>query len=177
MTRLEFNNQVLQLSRKLYLAAFRFLKRQDEAEDAVQEVFMRLWNKREELDRYNSLEALAIASVKNYCIDILRRKKLMVVEDNENHKGVIDNGPSPAEALENSEVSVILNDIIQRLPDLYRDVIRMKDIDGLSYEEIVEITGQNISTLRVNLSRARKMIRDEYKKYRYEYTGNIRSSR
>lgn len=177
MTRLEFNNQVLQLSRKLYLVAFRFLKRQDEAEDAVQEVFMRLWNKREGLERYNSLEALATASVRNYCIDILRRKKLMIVEDNENHKGVLDNRPSPEEALENSEVSGILNKIIQGLPDIYREIITMKDIDGLSYEEIVEISGQNVNTLRVNLSRARKLIRDEYKKYRYEYTGNIHSSR
>jgi len=177
MTRLEFNNQVLQLSRKLYLVAFRFLKRQDEAEDAVQEVFMRLWNKREGLERYNSLEALATASVRNYCIDILRRKKLMIVENNENHKGVLDNRPSPEEALENSEVSGILNKIIQGLPDIYREIITMKDIDGLSYEEIVEISGQNVNTLRVNLSRARKLIRDEYKKYRYEYTGNIHSSR
>ena len=177
MTRLEFNNQVLQHSRKLYLVAFRFLRRQDEAEDAVQEVFMRLWNKHEELEKYNSLEALATASVRNYCIDILRRKKLMIIEDNENHHSVPDAGLSPEEALESNEVSAILNNIIKNLPDIYREIIKMKDIDGLSYEEIVEITGQNVNTLRVNLSRARKLIRDEFKKYRYEYTGNNLSSR
>lgn len=177
MTRLEFNNQVLQHSRKLYMIAFRFLKRQDEAEDAVQEIFMRLWNKNEELGRYNSLEALATASVRNYCIDILRRKKLMIIENNEDHNGVPDSGLSPEEALENSETSGILNNIIKKLPDLYREIITMKDINGLSYEEIVEITGQNVNTLRVNLSRARKLIRDEFKKYRYEYAGNTRSSR
>lgn len=177
MTRLEFNNQVLQLGRKLYITAFRFLKRQDEAEDAVQEVFMRLWNKREELDKYSSLEALATVSVKNYCIDMLRRKKLIIIDDTENNRWVPDSGPSPSEAMENSEASLILNNIIQRLPDLYREIITMKDIDGLSYEEIVEITGQNINTMRVNLSRARKLIRDEFKKYRYEYSGNIKASR
>ena len=177
MTRLEFNNQVLQHSRKLYLVAFRFLRRQDEAEDAVQEVFMRLWNKHEELEKYNSLEALATASVRNYCIDILRRRKLMIIENNEHHHGVPDAGLSPEEALENSEASAILNNIIKNLPDIFREIIKMKDIDGLSYEEIVEITGQNVNTLRVNLSRARKLIRDEFKKYRYEYTGNNLSSR
>lgn len=138
---------------------------------------MRLWNKHEELERYNSLEALATSSVKNYCIDILRRKKHMIIEDNGNHNSVPDSGLSPEEALENSEASLILNSIIKKLPELYREIITMKDIDGLSYEEIVEITGQNVNTLRVNLSRARKLIRDEFKKYRYEYTGNIRSSR
>ena len=78
MTRLEFNNQVLLLSRKLYTTAFRFLKRQEEAEDAVQEVFIRLWNRLDELDRYNSLEAFAVTTVKNYCIDLLRREKLVI---------------------------------------------------------------------------------------------------
>jgi len=177
MTRLEFNNQVLQSSRKLYLVAFRFLRNQEEAEDAVQEVFMRLWNRREDLDKYNSMEALATTSVKNYCIDILRRKNLLITEDQENHKGIRDNEPSPAEAMENNESSQILHKIIQHLPGIYREMVMLKDIDGLSYEEIAEITGQNINTLRVNLSRARKLIRDEYKKFRYEYSGSIRSSR
>ncbi len=177
MTRIEFNNQVLQLSRKLYLVAYRLLKRKDEAEDAVQEVFIRLWNKVDELDRYNSLEAFAITTVKNYCIDILRRNKLMIVEEQEGHHGIRDREPSPEEAMEQKESSSILNGIIESLPDLYRSVIIMKEIDGLSYEEIAVITGQNINTLRVNLSRARVMIRDEYKKFKYENAGNIRTSR
>ena len=176
MTRIEFNNQVLQLSRKLYLVAFRLLKRKDEAEDAVQEVFIRLWNKVDELDRYNSIEALAITTVKNYSIDILRRKKLMMIEEQENLRVIHDHGPSPAEVMERKESSSILNEIIDSLPEIYRSVIIMKEIDGLSYEEISGITGQNINTLRVNLSRARVMIRDQYKKYKYENAGNIRTS-
>jgi RNA polymerase sigma-70 factor (ECF subfamily) len=176
MTRLEFNNQVLQLSRKLYLTAFRFLHRQDEAEDAVQEVFIRLWTRREGLDKYNSIEALATTSLKNYCIDILRKRKLITNEDQENHKGIPDRNPSPSEAMENNESLQILDKIIQQLPELYREIITLKDIDGYTYDEIVDLTGQNINTLRVNLSRARKMIRDEFKKYRYEYTGSTHSS-
>ena len=176
MTRIEFNNQVFQLSRKLYLVSFRLLRRKEEAEDAVQEVFIRLWNKVDELDKYNSLEAFAITTVKNYCIDILRKKKLMIVDDKDDYKGIHDNEPSPYEAIERKESSLILNGIIDRLPDLYRSVIIMKEIDGLSYEDIADITGQNINTLRVNLSRARSMIRDEYKKYKYENAGIIRTS-
>jgi RNA polymerase sigma-70 factor (ECF subfamily) len=172
MTRLEFNNQVLLLSRKLYIVAFRSLKRQEEAEDAVQEVFIKLWNRLDELDRYNSLEAFAVTTVKNYCIDILRKEKSFVHEDHNNHFGVINNEPSPYEVLENNETSQILNRIIDKLPELYRQIVTLKEIDGLTYEEVAEITNQNINTLRVNLSRARKMIRDEFKKQRYEHTGN-----
>jgi RNA polymerase sigma-70 factor (ECF subfamily) len=62
------------------------------------------------------------------------------------------------------------------LPELYRQIIRLKEIDGLTYDEVAGITNQNINTLRVNLSRARKMIRDEFKKRRYEHTGSTQSS-
>ncbi|HVN59556.1 MAG TPA: sigma-70 family RNA polymerase sigma factor [Bacteroidales bacterium] len=177
MTRLEFNNQVLLLSRKLYIVAFRLLRRQDEAEDAVQEVFIKLWNRIDELGKYNSLEAYAVTTIKNYCIDMLRKGKSIVGEENPSHFNVMNNDPSPHEELENNETSQLLGRIIDNLPEMYRDIIRLKDIDGLSYDEVAEIADQNINTLRVNISRARKMIRDEFKRNRYEYRGNLQASR
>jgi RNA polymerase sigma-70 factor (ECF subfamily) len=176
MTRLEFNNHVLQLSRRLYITAFRFLRKQEEAEDAVQEIFMRLWNRKEELDRYNSIEALAMTTVRNYCIDMLRRNKTRAIEENVEAVRILSAESQPDEIVERNESAEILNRIISRLPTVYRNLIVMKEIDGLSYDEIAEITGQNLNTLRVNLSRARKMIRDEFKKNKYEYAGNTGTS-
>jgi len=177
MTRLEFNNHVLQLSRRLYLVAFRFLKSREEAEDAVQEVFIRLWNKREKLDKYDSIEALAITTMKNYCIDQLRKIKIIPLEEDRSQWTVYLNEPMPDEQMENVETARILKRIIGRLPHIYKEIITMREIYGLSYEEIALITNQNVNTLRVNLSRARKMIRDEYQKNRYEYTGNNKAAR
>ena len=177
MTRLEFNNHVLQLSRKLYLVAFRFLKSREEAEDAVQEVFIRLWNKKEKLGEYHSVEALATTTIKNYCIDQLRKIKPIRIEEKLNQVVVNREEPSPQEQLEKVESAELLYIIIARLPEIYREIIMKREIEGLSYEEIALTTNQNINTLRVNLSRARKMIRDEYKKERYEYTGNIKTVR
>ena len=62
--------------------------------------------------------------------------------------------------------------IINNLPDIYREIIQLRDIEELSYEEIAYKTGQNINTLRVSLSRARKLVRDEFKKYNNEFRGN-----
>ena len=73
--------------------------------------------------------------------------------------------------MENRESDAILHSIIDQLPDIYKAVIILKEIDGLSYEEISDKTEQNINTLRVTLSRARKMIREEYNKYQYERRG------
>lgn len=177
MTRLEFNNHILQLSRKLYVVAYRFLQNQEEAEDAVQEVFIRLWNRKDQLSKYNSIEALAVTTVKNYCIDQLRRIRTIPLDTFKTQPAIFNEREIPDDILESKESAQILNRIIENLPEIYRDIIRKKEIDGLSYEEISEITRQNINTLRVNLSRARNMIRDEFKRIKYEYKGNNHSSR
>src|SRR5450759_1353818 len=75
MTRADFNDLVRQLNRNLYGYAFRILRNQEEAEDAVQEVFIKLWNLGKKLDEYNSIGALATTMIKNFCIDQLRKKK------------------------------------------------------------------------------------------------------
>jgi RNA polymerase sigma factor (sigma-70 family) len=172
MTRLEFNNVVLQLSRKLYLVAFRFHNSREEAEDAVQDVFIKLWNKKEQLDKYDSIEALATTTIKNHCIDLLRKSRTLRLDDNSQNLPYLLNEPSPYEQLVNLQNSEILQKIIDNLPDLYKEMIQKREIEGLSYEEIASNTNQNINTLRVILSRARVMIRDEFKKYNYERIGN-----
>ncbi|HZV46858.1 MAG TPA: sigma-70 family RNA polymerase sigma factor, partial [Thermodesulfovibrionales bacterium] len=83
----------------------------------------------------------------------------------------------PHEQLERNETKFILDRIIEKLPEIYREMIQLRDIDGLSYEEIAVMTDQNINTLRVNLSRARKIIRDQYLKYTNETRGNKKTAR
>lgn len=168
MTRTEFENLIKQLSRKLYGFAFRILRNQEEAEDAVQEIFIRLWGMGQKLDEYQSIDALATAMTRNHCIDVIRRQK-------HNYKGDFSliehhgpDSPSPQEIMENRESGEILNMIIAGLPEVYGIVLRLRDIEGASYQEIALQTEQNINTLRVTLSRARKIVRDEYNKYQYE---------
>jgi len=177
MTRLQFNNSILQLSRKLYQIAYRFLRNKEEAEDAVQEVFIKLWNKRDQLDKYDSIEALATTTIKNHCIDQLRKIKTIGLEDSSKTLHYPYGELSPYEQLELIETSEILNKIIDKLPENYRQIIKQREIEGLSYEEIALKTTQSINNLRVNLSRARSMIRDEFKKYHYEYTGDKQTVR
>lgn len=163
MTREEFNNYVKLMSSRLYSLAFRILRKQDEAEDAVQEVFIRIWKMGAKLDCYSSVDALATTVTKNYCIDQLRKKKV-ISDDTESVK----NQPlaeSTEEIIEKAESFIIIRGLIDNLPDNHKELVNMHDIDGLSYEEISEKTGQNINTIRVNLSRARATIRQEYNKY------------
>lgn len=171
MFRKNFNVLVQQQSRKLYGFAFRILRNQEEAEDAVQEIFIKLWNMREKLGDYRSVDALAMTMTRNYCIDILRKQKHDYKGDFDEHILNKLTYPSPHDHLEIRETDKILNIIIDKMPESIRSVLKLRDIEGMSYEELAEKTGLNINTLRVNLSRARKHIRDEYNKYQYERKG------
>lgn len=171
MTRADFDTLVRQLSRKLYGFAFRILRNQEEAEDAVQEIFIRLWTMKERLKEYSSINALATTMTKNYCIDQIRKRKHLFHEE-EVSRDIQNSGfATPHEILTDRESVEILHQIIEQLPELYKVVIRLREIEGLSYEEIACKTEQNINTLRVTLSRARKMIREKYIKHQYERRG------
>src|SRR5512133_3264063 len=114
------------------------------------------------LDNYVSVDALVTTMTKNYCIDQLRRNR--IVFDSEL---MIKDQPVDAtdEIIENAESYIIIQKIIGNMAPVYREIIVMRDIEALSYEEIAEKTGQNINTIRVNLSRARAFVRKEYSKY------------
>lgn len=165
MTRIDFENLVHQLSHKLYGFAFHILHNQEEAEDAVQEVFVKLWKMGEKIDEYCSKDALAITMTKNYCIDQIRRQRHIQTESHDDKYQLNISPPTPFEQMEIKESGIIIKSIIDSLPETYRSIIIMKEIEDFTYEEIAEKMDQNINTLRVTLSRARKLIREEYNKY------------
>jgi RNA polymerase sigma-70 factor (ECF subfamily) len=177
MTRSDFKDLVQQLSHKLYGLAFRILQNQEEAEDAVQEVFFKLWKMGEKIDEYSSKDALAITMTKNYCIDQIRKQKHFQTDSHDDMYQLNISPPTPFEQMEIKESDHIIKSIIDRLPETFRSLIIMKEIEDFSYEEIAEKMDQNINTLRVTLSRARKFIRDEYKKYQNERRGIKRPDR
>jgi RNA polymerase sigma-70 factor (ECF subfamily) len=172
MTKTDFNNLVITIGRKLYGYAYRIIRNKEGSEDAVQEVFIKLWKMNTKLDEYVSVEALAVTMIKNYCIDQIRKQKYIVPADSNSFSLYHDTEPSPHDKLESNETSALMHRIINDLPEIYREVIQLRDIEELSYEEIAEKTGQNINTLRVNLSRARKSVRDEFNKQSNEFRGN-----
>lgn len=175
MTLEAFNNIIHNNYRKLYIIAFRILKNQQEAEDVVQEVFMKMWMMKEKLDDYDDSGALAVIITRNKCLDMLKKWKHI---DSEKDGSEIHNrelSPSPYEQMVNSETSEIIENIINELPEAFRNVIRLREINGLSYEEIASQNNININTLRVTLSRARRIIKEKYLKYTYE-RGQIKTA-
>jgi RNA polymerase sigma factor (sigma-70 family) len=168
MTREAFNDIIHNQYRRLYIIAFRILKNQQEAEDVIQEVFMKMWIMKEKLDNYEDHGALAVTITRNRCFDLLRKWKHIDNDKDGTEVRSQELSPSPHDQMINSETNEILNEIINNLPENFKNVIRLRDIQGLEYEEIASLNDININTLRVTLSRARKIVREKYLKYTYE---------
>ena len=158
----DFKETLLPINQKLYRLCLRFLTNREEAEDAVQEVYLKLWNMRDKLGDINNLEAFATTMAKNLCLDKIKSRRLITMDDMTRQ---FANSPSadkdPYRQVENFDTVNIVQHIINQLPDQQKSVITMRDIDEFSFEEIEEFTGLSINNIRVNLSRARKQVRDE----------------
>lgn len=134
----------------------------DDAEDLVQEVLIRLWMARDKWENYNNWEAVAMQTLKNCLIDNFRKKHIFNVPLEE-----CDNSTqtqNPLQTLESKDINFTITEIINQLPNLQRLIIRMKDIEGYEIDEIATITQTSPDSIRMNLSRARKKVRDTYMK-------------
>ena len=171
MTTEEFKKQVLPVKDKLYRLAKRILNNIEESEDVVQEVFYRLWSRRDEVSTYKSIEAFAMVVTKNMCLDKVKAKGYYKDELNE-WNAPVDN-KSPEKIVELKDEVSHVHQIIRQLPERQRMIVQMRDVEEMEYEEIAEVMQMNLNAIRVSLSRARKTIRDRIiKKQEYEYQGN-----
>lgn len=164
-----FKKKILPLREKLENIAFRLMQDREDAEDVVQETFLKLWTIRDELEQYDSVEALAVQIAKNKSLDRLKAKKTERFDDSENFTQSRD--LTPDKAVEEQDAVEQIRRIVVGLPDQQQMIIRMKDIEGYEISEIAEITGTQVESVRVNLSRARKKVRDIFMKLnngRYE---------
>lgn len=157
MTLEKFQITVLPLREKLVSYSWKLLDDRADAEDIVQEVLLKLWDRRHTLDGYRNVEALAVQMVKNLCIDRWRAKKTYLSSDLLGARAAPDN---PQILLERKDAAGRVKALIERLPLLQQAIIRMKDVEGYELDEIAAITGTNVEAVRVNLSRARKKVRE-----------------
>jgi len=155
----EFKIQVFPLKNKLFRLATRLLEDSEEAKDIVQEAFIKLWNRREKLDEYRSVEALAIVITRNLCLDKIKAKKYPV-DRLENIKADMP-GNDIESRVEYVELADRIKEIINKLPEQMKTIMQLRDIEGYEFEEIAGIVGMNENAIHVSLSRARKKVREE----------------
>lgn len=153
-----FQSQVYPLRDKLFRFARRMTGRTDEAEDVVQDAFIRLWNKRDRLAEYRSVEALAMITVKNLCLDRIKARKYPV-ENFDDHRRFLESIPEE-KAPDRSDLLHGVKTAMRMLPEQQQMILHLRDIEGYEFEEIAEVMEMNENAVRVALSRARKRIRE-----------------
>jgi len=161
----EFLQLVNPFKDKIFRIAKRLLVSVEEAEDATQEVLVKLWNKNESLNGYKSIEALAMTMVKNYCLDQLKSKRagnMKIV-----HNNYADREAGLQQKLEDKDTWSWVEKIINNLPEQQKLIVQMRDIEEMEFEEIAKVLEMNEQAIRTALSRARKTIRERMMKIQH----------
>ena len=157
-----FKQRFLPLTRKLHWTAFSIMRNKQDAEDIVQEAFLKLWNKRHELEHVTNDEAYCVTLVKNLCLDAKRTS----------HTD-LDAGPPEAMPLmaatdvesevESRQQLSLFRQCIDELPEMQRNIITRRDIEDADFADIALETHITEANVRVILSRARKTVFNRFK--------------
>ncbi len=154
MTTETFRQEAQRMRTTLVRLAAGILRDSDEAEDVVQDVLLRLWQMRDQLQM--PVEPLAKVLTRNRCIDLIRRKKPAA----ELTTAVFQEEDQP----QRERIERMMK-VIEALPDLQQTILRLRHMEGMDSKEIAELTGSTEAAVRKALSRARQAVRDKFKGY------------
>lgn len=159
----EFKRQVIPHYRAMYGVAMAMLGGDSQrAEDAVQDTMLRLWDHRGQLPEISSVKAYAIRAVRNRCLELIRSGAPEADVEDPATRTAVDSASIPGqrsatEAADNLELATRL---MAALPEAQRNILRMRAFADLDNDEIAQTLGRNNATVRQQLSRARKTLRD-----------------
>ena len=162
MTAEEFKRIFLPCHPRLYRFAFRLTGNREDAEDLVQEAFLKLWNSRERIGEPENPAAFCMTALRNTFVDSVRRRRedsstiplderLTITADNDVGRDIESR----------DSINMVLS-LIDNLPSNQRDIMRMRDIADAPFDEIETVTGLSPGNIRTLLSRARKKIKEQY---------------
>jgi RNA polymerase sigma factor (sigma-70 family) len=162
MNRHNVIDELQSIQSRLYRVARRILVSHEESQDCVQDVMVKILERKEIAEQAKSIEAYAITMVKNQSMDRLKSKQAGFLRIEE---GRLEDVASTEEELDETFSSAQrlrkVDDAVQHLPEKQRLVWQLRDVEGYDFEEIESIMEMNTSAVRVTLSRARKAIRTQ----------------
>lgn len=159
-----FEKRVLPAKNKLYRFALRFLGNEEEAKDIVQEVFIKVWNGRDQMDQVQNWEAWCMRITKNLSLDRIRVLTRKQTQPLESTLDIQHEALTPYQSTEVGESMQKITQMIASLPEKQRQVIHLRDVEGYSYHEICDILELDMNQVKVNLFRARNTVREQMTK-------------
>ena len=150
----------LRLRSRLKATARRLLNDDGEAEDALQEAFCQLWQKRDKIESVTQAEGLTIVTLRNKCIDVIRNRNRQVASNIDDHAlSIADEAETDYRENLYKSVKAIID---SHLSERERQIITMRDTNGFDFSDIADELHISEANARLILSRARKKVRDIY---------------
>ena len=166
---LTFRTDILPLKDALYRLALRITMNREEAEDVVQETLIKLWNRREQWNEIENIEAFAMTVCRNLALDHMKSRENQHVSLDDSEalpSGTVavfsSPSPTPFDDAVNQDHLALVHQIISSLPEKQRSCIQLRDIEGKTYKEIAEILSISEEQVKVSIFRARQAIRDRF---------------
>ena len=166
MKTISFQSDILPLKNELYRMALRITMNAADAEDVVQETMMKVWNRRDQWDQIESIEAFCLTICRNLSLDKVRRmdnqtQSLDAAYDPKD-QGVASN---PEEQAIQSDRVRLVRQMINQLPEKQRSCMQLRDMEGKSYKDIATVLDITEEQVKVNIFRARQTIREKFKRF------------
>ena len=170
MKKISFRDDVLPLKNRLYRLALRITLDPAEAEDAVQDTLVRVWEHRQEWEQIQSIEAYSLTICRNISLDMAGKAGRANVQlddglrEKDGNSSVSNSQFSIEEKFDQQERLSLVRKLMDTLPEVQRSIMELRDIEGKSYQEIANILQLNESQVKVYLHRARTSIRQQAEK-------------
>ena len=159
-----FEELIRQYEKKVYTLCFRMCGNSEDAEEAAQDAFLALWRGIDRFRQESSLSTWIYRLATNACIDTLRRRKKqsgsVSLDDEELFVDAVDTSPQPQETVEHREAQKLLQEGLSALPEEYRNILLLREVEGLSYSEISETLELELGTVKSRISRGRTLLRN-----------------
>ena len=163
---ISFHTDILPLKNELYRLALRITMNAADAEDVVQETMMKVWNRRDQWNQIESIEAFCLTICRNLSLDKVRRMdnqaQTLDAAYDPKDQGVASN---PEEQAIQSDRVRLVRQMISQLPEKQRSCMQLRDMEGKSYKDIATVLDITEEQVKVNIFRARQTIREKFKKF------------
>ena len=164
MKKVSFRNDVLPLKNELFRLALRITLNRAEAEDIVQDTLIKVWNRREEWNSIDSIEAFSLTVCRNLSLDRIRKKG----NDNDSLEDVKAAEPlassNPQDRMIQTDKVRLIRQIVDGLPEKQRSCMQLRDFEGKTYKEIASVLDISEEQVKVNIFRARQTVKQKYLK-------------
>ena len=163
MKKIDFRTDILPLKNELYRLALRITLNPAEAEDIVQDTMIKVWNRREQWEQIESIEAFCMTICRNLALDKTKQAANQTAQIEESHEPADHSYASNPEeqAVQRDRINLIRR-LIEQLPEKQRTCMQLRDVEGKSYKEIAQVMDISEQQVKINIFRARQTIRQQF---------------